>query len=258
MATTRKSIPKRIRFEVFKRDKFTCQYCGRMAPDVILEVDHIKPVSKGGTNDILNLVTSCRDCNSGKTNRELSDDSVIKKQQAQLTELATKSEQLEMLLKWRDSMSDIKHKQIDAIMSYMAKRVDLTLCENIEPYIRRLIRKYNIDEILDAIDIFSEKYDVDSDNPRRMMSLIDGICSNSRKKDNKAYYFNYLRKVCRDKFREFDSKDIHYLVDTFMHNDDDFAIAKSIIISSSRYDDFCSDCKAFFLGAKHESDQQDC
>ena len=37
----RKTLSKKIRFEVFKRDKFTCQYCGRMSPDVILEVDHI-------------------------------------------------------------------------------------------------------------------------------------------------------------------------------------------------------------------------
>ena len=44
----RKSISKKIRFEVYKRDKFTCQYCGRKATDVILNVDHIEPISKGG------------------------------------------------------------------------------------------------------------------------------------------------------------------------------------------------------------------
>ncbi len=62
----RKPISKKTRFEVFKRDKFTCQYCGRMSPDVILEVDHIKPVADGGTNKLINLITSCRDCNRGK------------------------------------------------------------------------------------------------------------------------------------------------------------------------------------------------
>ena len=40
----RKSLSKKIRFEVFKRDKFTCQYCGKTAPNVVLEVDHIEPV----------------------------------------------------------------------------------------------------------------------------------------------------------------------------------------------------------------------
>ena len=56
----RKPIPKKLRFEVFKRDRFTCQYCGRMSPDVILEVDHIKPVAEGGEDEILNLITSTK------------------------------------------------------------------------------------------------------------------------------------------------------------------------------------------------------
>lgn len=75
----RKPLSKKMRFEVFKRDKFTCQYCGRMSPDVILEVYHIKPVAEGGTNDLINLVTSCRDCNRGKGKRKISDNSAVKR-----------------------------------------------------------------------------------------------------------------------------------------------------------------------------------
>ncbi len=60
------AITPKIRFEVFKRDDFTCRYCGRKTPQVVLEVDHIVPVSKGGGNDIDNLVTSCWECNRGK------------------------------------------------------------------------------------------------------------------------------------------------------------------------------------------------
>ena len=56
----RKTLSKKIRFEVFKRDSFTCQYCGRSAPDVILEVSGLNPVANGGDNDIMNLITSCR------------------------------------------------------------------------------------------------------------------------------------------------------------------------------------------------------
>ncbi len=52
----RKAISKKVRFEVFKRDSFTCQYCGAKAPDVVLNCDHIEPVSKGGTNKLLNLI----------------------------------------------------------------------------------------------------------------------------------------------------------------------------------------------------------
>lgn len=61
-------ITKKLRFEVFKRDGFACQYCGKMPPSVTLEIDHINPRSKGGNNDINNLITACFDCNRGKTN----------------------------------------------------------------------------------------------------------------------------------------------------------------------------------------------
>lgn len=62
----RQPISKRVRFEVFKRDGFSCQYCGRGVPDVTLEVDHIIPVADGGENHQDNLITSCFDCNRGK------------------------------------------------------------------------------------------------------------------------------------------------------------------------------------------------
>lgn len=55
-----------VRFDVFKRDDFTCLYCGRKPPDVTLEVDHLIPRSQGGTDDPENLYTSCWDCNRGK------------------------------------------------------------------------------------------------------------------------------------------------------------------------------------------------
>ena len=62
----RKSISPKTRFEVFKRDGFTCKYCGRRSPDTVLEVDHVTPVSSGGHNGQENLVTSCFYCNRGK------------------------------------------------------------------------------------------------------------------------------------------------------------------------------------------------
>lgn len=60
------SIRPSVRFDVFKRDDFTCVYCGRRPPDVTLEVDHLIPRAEEGTDDPENLVTSCWDCNRGK------------------------------------------------------------------------------------------------------------------------------------------------------------------------------------------------
>ena len=68
----RNSISQKIRFNVFKRDGFVCQYCGSAPPGSILEIDHIEPVSQGGSNDVDNLITSCFDCNRGKGAEQLS------------------------------------------------------------------------------------------------------------------------------------------------------------------------------------------
>jgi len=65
-------ISKKTRFLVFDRDKYQCRYCGKSTDDgVILEVDHVVPRSKGGTDEIENLVTACFDCNRGKSNVEI-------------------------------------------------------------------------------------------------------------------------------------------------------------------------------------------
>lgn len=66
-----RGLSKRLRFAVFKRDGFACQYCGATPPGATLEVDHIEPVSDGGTNEETNLVTACFNCNRGKANIRL-------------------------------------------------------------------------------------------------------------------------------------------------------------------------------------------
>lgn len=60
------AVTKRTRFEVLRRDKHTCQYCGEKSPDVALQIDHVVPVALGGDDKPSNLVTACRDCNAGK------------------------------------------------------------------------------------------------------------------------------------------------------------------------------------------------
>lgn len=66
------AISVRIRFEVLKRDHFTCRYCGRTSPEVVMEVDHITPVCEGGGDDPINLAASCWECNRGKSGVSLS------------------------------------------------------------------------------------------------------------------------------------------------------------------------------------------
>ena len=56
----------KLRYQVLERDRFTCQLCGQRAPNVQLEVDHIQPVSEGGTDDMGNLRATCVACNQGR------------------------------------------------------------------------------------------------------------------------------------------------------------------------------------------------
>lgn len=62
----RRPLPKGIRHEVFKRDNFKCAECGKGKDVTTLEVDHILPVSKGGTDEMHNLRTLCYTCNREK------------------------------------------------------------------------------------------------------------------------------------------------------------------------------------------------
>lgn len=88
------AVSKSIRFEVFARDSFTCQYCGQRPPEVVLEVDHIHPRSKGGDDQIINLLTSCYDCNRGKRAKVISE--VAPRPDADLAFLKTQQEIVEV------------------------------------------------------------------------------------------------------------------------------------------------------------------
>lgn len=57
-------IPKSIRLEVFRRDNYTCRYCGEKARSP--HADHVYPESRGGVTSVDNLVTSCKACNVKK------------------------------------------------------------------------------------------------------------------------------------------------------------------------------------------------
>lgn len=180
----RKPIPKRTRFEVFKRDKFTCQYCGRKSPEVTLEVDHIKPVAEGGTNDILNLITACFDCNRGKSKIRLDDSTEIQKQQAQLELLAERREQLAMMLDWRRELSNTDDEVAVGILNYLFEKYGTSLTDDKKARSEAIrfvknswMNYFGTEEILDAIDTASKQYGYATMALRR----VGGICYNKRR-----------------------------------------------------------------------------
>jgi hypothetical protein len=77
-AESRTRVMPALRWQVFQRDNWKCVSCGRGSQDdVMLQVDHIIPRSKGGKNELSNYQTLCHLCNIGKGNK---DDTNLRKQ----------------------------------------------------------------------------------------------------------------------------------------------------------------------------------
>lgn len=222
MTTKRKAISKRMRFEVLKRDAFTCQYCGKQPPDTILHMDHIKPVSKGGKNSLLNLVTSCVDCNLGKSDKELSDDSAIKKQQSQLSAMAEKKAQIEMMIEWRESLLEADELLTDSAEELINKYLyedDCHVSESGKPLIRKAIKKHGYQRVVDAIERL--------------------YVSNSDFKDGWGTAIKYCK--------EYNKNNIHYIKGILRNNCNWFnekrfyAETKSIVLDDGNYN-FMVEC----------------
>ncbi|MEM8828169.1 MAG: HNH endonuclease [Cyanobacteria bacterium P01_G01_bin.19] len=61
-------ISSTVRYAVLHRDNYRCVACEVTAKEAKLQIDHIIPFSKGGSNDMDNLQTLCISCNRGKSN----------------------------------------------------------------------------------------------------------------------------------------------------------------------------------------------
>lgn len=152
MPSKRKGISKRLRFEIFKRDGFTCRYCGRNPPTVVLNVDHIMPVSKGGTNDLDNLITACFDCNSGKSDKELT---ILPEQpQKNVSLLKERHEQYKeyqkYLLEFDDLIKiDVEHISSIFINAFELKYFDESRKSSIQLFVEKLGRK-NVQDAMTA------------------------------------------------------------------------------------------------------------
>ena len=199
----RKGISKSTRFEVFKRDSFTCQYCGKSATDVVLEVDHINPVSKGGDNDISNLITACFDCNRGKRDKKLTENQAIKKQKKELDKLNQRREQLEMMAQWRAELIDIENEEADKIMKLVSDSLGLNskLTDTGRTKMKRLIKKYGFDEVLESSIIAYEQYDINI-----AFSKIEPIIKNKKMQQEHPEMKDlfYIRAIVKNKFSYYD------------------------------------------------------
>ncbi len=196
----RSNISKKLRFEVFKRDSFTCQYCGKMAPDVILEVDHISPIKEGGDNDIMNLITACIDCNRGKGAKLLSDNQIIKMQQEQLKELSERREQLKFMLEWKKELQKFDEEQIDIIDSMLINASNCWLSDHGREIIGKAIKQYGIQEVIKSTELSISQY-LNDEDISKVIDYIPRICKGRKKDKSDPLYSKklYIRGILKNR-----------------------------------------------------------
>lgn len=174
MASKRTAISKKTRFDVFKRDAFKCQYCGASPPEVLLEVDHVIPVSIGGQNDLDNLITSCQSCNSGKSNRSLED--IPKSLKEKTKEVAEREQQLRAyydIMEARRQRIEQEEWEIAEIL-FPGCSVE-GIKRGWLSSIRSFVEKLGFHETLDAAEIAKDKYPT---LRQRLFLYFCGICWN--------------------------------------------------------------------------------
>jgi len=128
-----RKVSNALRFEVLQRDRHTCQYCGRQPPEVELEIDHIMPVARGGTDDFENLLTSCRECNSGKSAKLIE----------RFTQGHTKEEWRELIREKRAARLREQRAEVETVIRYWAE------CRGV-----RTVSSYDAEAIYRFVEIY--------------------------------------------------------------------------------------------------------
>jgi hypothetical protein len=177
------SVSKRVRFEVFKRDVFCCRYCGKTPPDAVLEIDHVEAVSTGGSDDISNLVTSCFDCNRGKSNIPLGAiPATVAEQHRRAIEVS------EQIRAFNEFLMDARKEDDESIESLGRNWNDRFLDAGRYVFAsgrvasaRSFVRKLPIAEILEAIELAHSRRPPLGDDDERTWKYFCGICWNKIK-----------------------------------------------------------------------------
>ena len=200
------AIGQQKRFEVFKRDGFICQYCGKTPPNIILEVDHINPISKGGSDDINNLLTSCFECNRGKNNIPL--DRIPQTLQNNLEVLKEKELQLKEYNKVLEKIEKrIQREMIEIRIIYANFFPKWRLSENfLNTSLKRFFQYLSKREIKDAMSYACSKIQ-DKD---KSINYFCGICWNKIKAKIDP---NYNKEQEIKKCWHFQPRGSHYLDD---------------------------------------------
>jgi hypothetical protein len=168
------AVSKKLRFDVFKRDGFKCQYCGSVPPIVVLEVDHIIPVSKKGTDEIDNLITSCFDCNRGKSNRELT--SLPQTTVEKITLLKERESQYKEYKKLIKNIDTRINEEMDEVDDILIESHNYHLLDRFkQSSLKKFINSLGLEVVKDAMYSAVNKQPND---PEKAIRYFCGICWN--------------------------------------------------------------------------------
>jgi len=154
------AVSKRTRFEVLRRDNYTCRYC--RSTDGRLTVDHVTPVALGGSDSPENLVACCADCNSGKTSTSVTEETV-----AAVAEDA---------LRWSAAME-----QAAQVMRAKTDERHIYLAAFYDEWPQHRYLPNNIEATVDRF--------FDAGLPVEVLKEVTRIAGNARGVDNRAAYF---------------------------------------------------------------------
>jgi CRISPR/Cas system Type II protein with McrA/HNH and RuvC-like nuclease domain len=146
------AVSKSKRFKVFSRDNFTCVYCGRNSRSVSLEVDHVVPRSKGGSDDESNLATSCFDCNRSKSDAILNATSVCD-MLIDNSEQATKMAKAETA---RIKAARAEKAEFNKLKRDIETLIKMTVNVNGERSITNFLKELHPSSVIEAAEIASE------------------------------------------------------------------------------------------------------
>jgi DnaD/phage-associated family protein len=150
-------ISKKIRFEVFKRDEFRCRYCGSTPPECVLEIDHIIPKSKGGKDELINLLTSCFDCNRGKGCRKI-DSKVSRPDIKEInSELKEQVEATELYYSLQKDILSVKESQLNLCLDYWYENGSSYISPKQVSSLRNFLNEFPADTIVEAMSIACNK-----------------------------------------------------------------------------------------------------
>jgi len=151
------AISKKTRFEVFERDDFRCRYCGRTPFDdgVILEADHAISKKDGGNDEKQNLVTSCFDCNRGKSKKSIAPKINIKEQ---LKHSKEQLEQIRAMTKLISKQREVKQEKFTWLQEAL-KDYSNSLFGGMKRAVKNCENKgVEQKDIIDSVDIALDKF----------------------------------------------------------------------------------------------------